>query len=114
MICAPFIDLYFYSSGLSARSLVVKSPILSFLKRTRAMSPIELLFREIPQLLESRRTPTGAGPGVVIDYVNGPSKGWQIIVASSITIAAAFVMVATRMLVRLFVTHNPSWDDCNS
>jgi len=51
-------------------------------------------------------------PGATIDYVNGQSRGQEIIVSSAVTIAAAFLLVFTRMLIKLIVTHNPGWDDC--
>lgn len=51
-------------------------------------------------------------PGAVIDYVHGPSRGGQILIASGFTIAAAFIVVITRICIKLFVTHSPGWDDC--
>ncbi len=66
-----------------------------------------------PQLVARARGASATlPPGATIDYVNGPSRGQVIIVSSAITIAAAFLLVCTRMLIKLFVTRSPGWDDC--
>lgn len=66
------------------------------------------------QLLVGRARDASAllPPGAVIDYVHGPSRGGNILVASGLTIAAAFIAVIIRIFTKLFVTHSPGWDDC--
>lgn len=67
----------------------------------------------MPQLVaRARNSPTLLPPGAQVDYAHGPSRGFEIITSSSITISAAFVGVVTRLLIKLFVTRSPGWDDC--
>ncbi len=50
--------------------------------------------------------------GADVDY--GASRGNELVVSSTITIAAASVLVVVRPLTKRFVMHTPGWDDCKT
>ncbi len=57
-------------------------------------------------LIPRARNATAVLPnGAHVDH--GASRGYEIVVSSAITIAATSVLVAVRLLTKLFVTHTP-------
>ena len=77
------------------------------------MFPFRDLAPHLPQLVARARNASALlPPGMQIDYAHGPSRGYEIVSSSVITIAAAFVLVVTRLLIKFFIVHSPGWDDC--
>ncbi len=50
-------------------------------------------------------------PGVVPNYVNPVSRGYQATDAALVPLVFAAVCVALRVLTKLRITHTPGWDD---
>ena len=51
-------------------------------------------------------------PGVIPNYSNPQSNGWEIMVAGAVTGAIALVAVFARLISKIFVTQSMGWDDC--
>lgn len=51
-------------------------------------------------------------PGVKIDYVHSVDRGYQVVDASLISISFAAVLVPVRLAVKVGITRNCGWDDC--
>ena len=46
------------------------------------------------------------------NYVNPPSRGWEIETAALTTIIVALVCVIARMYTKICITRTYGWDDC--
>ena len=59
-------------------------------------------------------SPTGAPAGVVPNYVDPPSRGFEIITTSYACLALAITFVLIRLGTRIFIIRKTDWDDCES
>ncbi len=53
-----------------------------------------------------------APPGVIPNYVNPPSIGYEITVVGVTTGAFALIAVIARLISKIFITKSIGWDDC--
>ena len=60
----------------------------------------------------ARGSPTAPPPGVTPDYYHSASIGYEITIASLVSIILATTAVVARLGVKYFITHAPGWDDC--
>lgn len=65
-------------------------------------------------LLQSRQDapPSLAPPGVIPNYIDPPTIGNQIVVASMTPIGFAIIFVTLRLLIKWRVIKRLGWDDC--
>ena len=62
--------------------------------------------------LDSSGWPVVTPPeGIVVNYINPPSRGREGIIVSSVTLALATAAVLSRLWVRLGITKHLGWDD---
>lgn len=65
--------------------------------------------------LPDPNTPVAAPPpGVIPNYVNPESRGWETILTVTICLTFMFPFFLLRIYSRAFVTRSLGWDDCET